>query len=166
MSLRSAFDTASGAFKPHRREHWLHTVNDVDYTPFKAGENLADNAPHFWRWLTRAAGNNADKQARILAEIATMLAGEDNTTAETINNANITPRNPRKYLYHAYLSFMESHGHQKPISLTAFGKVLPNMMSEYGQVYLKGRTKQGRQTNLELKDESDADWLPKCEVAR
>ncbi|WP_224653189.1 primase-helicase zinc-binding domain-containing protein [Pectobacterium versatile] len=355
------FDTVSGEFKPHRREHWLNTVNDVDCTPFKAGENLADNAPHFWRWLTRAAGNHPDKQERILAalfmvlancydwqlflevtgpggsgksilaEIATMLAGEDNTTAATINtiessrerssiigfslivlpdqekwsgdgagikaitggdavmvdpkyrdaystripavilavnnspmrfsdrsggvsrrrviihfgetipaserdpklkekirtelavivrhlmkrfeepndartllqaqqhsaealeikrqadplvdfcgyllahgdttglymgNANITPRNPRKYLYHAYLSFMESHGHQKPISLTAFGKVLPNMMSEYGQSYLKGRTKQGIQTNLELKDESDADWLPKCESAR
>ncbi|CPR14253.1 Zinc binding domain / DNA primase, Phage P4-associated / Replicative helicase RepA, Phage P4-associated [Brenneria goodwinii] len=40
------------------------------------------------------------------------------------------------------------------------------MMSEYGQVYLKGRTKQGIQTNLELKDESDTDWLPKCEMAR
>ncbi|WP_425490412.1 primase-like DNA-binding domain-containing protein [Brenneria izadpanahii] len=61
---------------------------------------------------------------------------------------------------------MESHGHQKSISLTAFGKVLPNMISEYGQVYLKGRTKQGIQTNPELKDESDADWLPKCEMAR
>ncbi|NAT79105.1 DNA primase [Dickeya dadantii] len=354
------FDTVSGEFKPHRREHGLHTVNDVDYTPFKEGENLADNAPHFWRWLTRAAGHNEDKQARILAalfmvlancydwqlflevtgpggsgksilaEIATMLAGEDNTTAATINtiessrerasligfsfivlpdqekwsgdgagikaitggdavmvdpkyrdaystripavilavnntpmrfsdrsggvsrrrviihfsepipaserdprlkekiraelavmvrhlmkrfadpndartllqaqqhsaealeikrqadplvdfcgylqalsgttglymgNANITPRNPRKYLYHAYLSFMESHGHQKPISLTAFGKVLSNIMSEYGLTYLKGRTKQGVQTNLELKDESDTDWLPKCDRA-
>ncbi len=81
-----------------------------------------------------------------------------------MGNANITPRNPRKYLYHAYLPSMESHGHQKPISLTAFGKVLPNMMSEYGQTYLKSRTNQGIQTNLELKDESDADWLPKCEI--
>ncbi|MFC3394725.1 hypothetical protein [Brenneria rubrifaciens] len=34
------FDTVSGEFKPHRRKHWLHTLNDVDHTPFKAGENL------------------------------------------------------------------------------------------------------------------------------
>lgn len=108
-------DTVTGQFKPHRREHWLHTVNDVDYTPFKEGENLPDNAPYFWGWLARAAGNNEEKQIRILAalymvlanrydwqmflevtglggsgksimaEIATMLPGEDNTTAATIN---------------------------------------------------------------------------------
>ncbi|MER3384075.1 phage/plasmid primase, P4 family [Pectobacterium aroidearum] len=352
------FDTVTGQFKPHRREHWLHTVNDVDYTPFKEGENLPDNAPNFWRWLARAAGNNEEKQTRILAalymvlanrydwqmflevtgpggsgksimaEIAIMLAGEDNSTAATINtiessrerssivgyslivlpdqekwsgdgagikaitggdavmvdpkyrdaystripavilavnnspmrfsdrsggvsrrrviipfpeaiaaserdpalkdkiraelavivrhlmqrfsdpnearallqaqqqsaealeikrhadplvdfcgyllaqgeanglymgNANITPRNPRKYLYHAYLSFMESRGHQKPLALTAFGLALPTMMSEYGQIYLKRKTKQGMQTNLALTDECDTDWLPKCE---
>lgn len=92
------------------------------------------------------------------------LLAHGDTTGLYMGNANITPCNPRKYLYHVYLSFMESHRHQKPISLTAFGKVLPNMMSEYGQTYLKSRTNQGIQTNLELKDESDADWLPKCEI--
>ncbi|MEH0833235.1 hypothetical protein [Pectobacterium cacticida] len=59
-----------------------------------------------------------------------------------------------------------THTEVSPISLTAFGKVLPNMMSEHGQTYLKGRVNQGIQTNLELKDESDADWLLKCEIAR
>lgn len=109
------FDIASGTFSPHRREHWLRTVNSVDYTAPRPGENLADHAPYFWRWLTRAAGHNHDKQERILAalfmvlanrydwqmfiemtgpggsgksvmaSIATMLAGKDNTTSATID---------------------------------------------------------------------------------
>ncbi|WP_250148537.1 DNA primase family protein, partial [Serratia marcescens] len=78
--------------------------------------NLADHAPHFWQWLTRAAGGNHDKQERILAAlfmvlanrydwqlflevtgpggsgksvmaaIARLLAGSDNTTSATIDN--------------------------------------------------------------------------------
>ncbi len=108
---------------------------------------------------------NVKNSINLSCVLGYLLAHSD-TTGLYMGNANITPRNPRKYLYHAYLSSMESHGHQKPISLTAFGKVLPNMMSEYRQIYLKGGTKQGIQTNLELKDESDADWLPKCESVR
>ncbi|VEA71549.1 DNA primase TraC [Serratia rubidaea] len=110
------FDTLSGQFSAHRKEHWLRTVNSVDYTPPRTGENLADHAPHFWQWLTRAAGRNPDKQERILAAlfmvlanrydwqlflevtgpggsgksvmaaIARLLAGADNTTSATIDN--------------------------------------------------------------------------------
>lgn len=72
-----------------------------------------------------------------------------------MGNANITPRNPRKYLYHAYLSFMASRGHQRPLALTAFSMAIPNRMTEYGKVYLKRKTKQGVQTNLALTGEAD-----------
>ncbi|MGC0938785.1 primase-helicase zinc-binding domain-containing protein [Pantoea agglomerans] len=351
------FDTASGTFSPHRREHWLRTVNSVDYTAPRTGENLADHAPAFWRWLTRAAGHNHDKQERILAalfmvlanrydwqmflevtgpggsgksvmaSIATLLAGKDNTTSATIDtlessrerasvvgfsliilpdqekwsgdgagikaitggdavaidpkyrdaysthipavilavnnnpmrfsdrsggvsrrrviltfpevipvkerdtqlldkisaelavivrhlmqrfaspdearellqaqqssgealdikrqadplvdfcgylmplstpnglfigNANIRPLNPKRYLYHAYLSFMESRGHQHPLSLTAFGQAVPQTLKEYERVLLKRRTNNGIQTNLTLHEDSEADWLPAC----
>lgn len=50
------YDTTTGTFSPHRREHWLRTVNSVDYTAPRLGVNLADHAPAFWRWLTRAPG--------------------------------------------------------------------------------------------------------------
>jgi len=109
------YDTTKGTFSPHRREHWLRTVNSVDYISPSPGENLADHAPAFWRWLTRAAGHNHDNQERILAAlfmvlanrydwqmfleviglggsgksvmaaIATLLAGKDNTTFATID---------------------------------------------------------------------------------
>ncbi len=108
------YDTTTGTFSPHDRENWLRSVNSVSYTAPKPGESLAEHAPNFWKWLTRAAGRNHDKQERILAalfmvlanrydwqmflevtgpggsgksimaEIATMLAGTYNTTSATI----------------------------------------------------------------------------------
>ncbi|EKN4821491.1 phage/plasmid primase, P4 family [Yersinia enterocolitica] len=352
------FNTVTGQFSPHRKEYWLRTVNNVDYTTYKEGENLPEHAPYFWQWLDRAASGREEKRQRILAalfmvlanrydwqlflevtgpggsgksvmaEIATLLAGKDNTTAATINtiessrersaivgysliilpdqekwsgdgagikaitggdavmvdpkykdaystsipavilavnnnpmrfsdrsggvsrrrvilsfpevipvnerdpqmkskieselsvivrylmqrfanpgdarkllqeqqnsdealeikrnsdplvdfcgyllasaeanglymgNGNIIPRNPRKYLYHAYLSFMEARGHLKPMTLTAFGLALPQILREYGLALLKRKTKQGMQTNLELSEDCETDWLPKCD---
>jgi len=353
------FDTASGQFSAHRKEHWLRTVNSVDYTPPRAGENLADHAPHFWQWLTRAAGNNHDKRERILsalfmvlanrydwqlflevtgpggsgksvmAAIARLLAGADNTTSATIDNlesarerasvvgysliilpdqekwsgdgagikaitggdavaidpkyrdayaayipavilavnnnpmqfsdrsggvsrrrviitfpdaipqaerdpllldkitgelavivrhlmqrfatpneartllqaqqsseealsikrqtdplvdfcgyltilstpegmmignANITPTNPRRYLYHAYLSFMAARGYQHVMNLTAFGLAVPQTLREYEKTMLKRKTRLGMQTNVVLSEECEAEWLPKCGI--
>lgn len=80
-----------------------------------------------------------------------------------IGNANITPRQPRLYLYHAYLAYMEAHGYRNTLSLTMFGKGLPAMLKEYGLSYEKRRKNQGIQTNLALREESNADWLPKCD---
>ncbi|HCD5986995.1 TPA: toprim domain-containing protein, partial [Enterobacter hormaechei] len=107
-------DTSTGVFSPHSKAHWLRTLCDVDFTPPVKGETLEAHAPNFWRWLDRAAGSCADKRdvilaalfmvlanrydwqlflevtgpggsgKSILAEIATMLAGEDNATSATI----------------------------------------------------------------------------------
>ncbi|EHE8976102.1 TPA: primase-helicase zinc-binding domain-containing protein [Salmonella enterica] len=351
-------DTATGTFSPHHKSHWLRTLCDVDFTPPVEGETLETHAPHFWRWLDRAAGGRPEKRdvilaalfmvlanrydwqlflemtgpggsgKSILAEIATMLAGEDNATSATIEtlespreraaligfslirlpdqekwsgdgaglkaitggdavsvdpkykdaysthipavilavnnnpmrftdrsggvsrrrvilhfpeqiapeerdpklkdkiaqelavivrqlmqkfsdpmaartllqsqqnsdealrikrdadptfdfcgylealpepdgmymgNANIIPRQPRLYLYHAYLIYMEAHGYKNTLSLTMFGKGLSAMLKEYGLNYDKRRTNQGMQTNLALREESNADWLPKCD---
>jgi len=80
-----------------------------------------------------------------------------------IGNANIIPRQPRLYLYHAYLAYMEAHGYRNTLSLTMFGKSLPAMLKEYGLSYEKRRKNLGIQTNLSLREESNADWLPKCD---
>jgi len=351
-------DTASGTFSPHHKSYWLRTLCEVDFTPPVAGETLETHAPHFWRWLDRAAGGRADKRdvilaalfmvlanrydwqlflevtgpggsgKSILAEIATLLAGEDNATSATIEtlespreraaligfslirlpdqekwsgdgaglkaitggdavsvdpkyrdaysthipavilavnnnpmrftdrsggvsrrrvilhfpeqiapeerdpnlkdkiarelavivrqlmqrfsnpmtartllqsqqnsdealsikrdadptfdfcgyletlpqtngmfmgNANIIPRQPRNYLYHAYLVYMEANGFKHVLSLKMFGLGLPVMLKEYGIHYDKRHTKQGTQTNLALKEDSNGDWLPKCD---
>ncbi len=80
-----------------------------------------------------------------------------------MGNANIVPRQPRLYLYHAYLVYMEAHGYKNTLSLTMFGKGLSAMLKEYGMHYDKRRTNQGMQTNLALREESNGDWLPKCD---
>lgn len=79
-----------------------------------------------------------------------------------IGNANIRPLNPKRYLYHAHLSFMESRGHQHPMSLTAFGQAIPQTLKEYEIELLKRKTKNGIQTSLELSDDCESDWLPRC----
>ncbi|MGF7223979.1 phage/plasmid-associated DNA primase [Pantoea agglomerans] len=81
-----------------------------------------------------------------------------------IGHANIRPINPKRYLYHTYLSFMESRGHQHPLSLTAFGRAVQQTLKEYERVLLKRRTNNGVQTNLTLHEDSEADCLPVCSV--
>ena len=115
-------DTVTGTFSPHHKAHWLRTLCDVDFTPPVEGETLKTHAPDFWRWLDRAAGGRPEKRdvilaalfmvlanrydwqlflevtrpggsgKSILAEIATMLAGEDNATSANID----TLEDPRK----------------------------------------------------------------------
>ncbi len=85
------------------------------------------------------------------------------TNGMFIGNASIIPRNYRKYLYHAYLAYMEANGYRNVLSLKMFGLGLPMMLKEYGMNYEKRHTKQGMQTNLSLKEESYGDWLPKCD---
>ncbi|MBD9661771.1 phage/plasmid primase, P4 family [Pantoea sp. PNT03] len=351
-------DTKSGLFSPHRRENWLRTVSDVDYTSPVEGETLQSHAPSFWQWLDRAAGRCAEKRniilaalfmvlanrydwqlflevtgpggsgKSIMAEIATMLAGADNAVSASIEtlessreraavigyslirlpdqekwsgdgaglkaitggdavsvdpkyrdaysthipavilavnnnpmrftdrsggvsrrrvilhfpeiippnerdpqlkekisselavivrqlmqqfskpqdarallqsqqnsdeamrikrdadpmvdfcgylfttpepnalymgNASIRPLQPKRYLYHAYLAYMEANGYKNPLSMKMFGLSLESIMREYGHQYLKRRTKSGIQTNLDLTEESSSDWLPKCD---
>ncbi|OAR98768.1 hypothetical protein AYO06_13210 [Morganella morganii] len=80
-----------------------------------------------------------------------------------IGNANIIPRQPRLYLYHAHLAYVEAHDYRNTQSLTIFGKGLSAMLKEYGLSYEKRGKNQGIQTNLALRKESNADWLPKCD---
>lgn len=80
-----------------------------------------------------------------------------------MGNANIVPRQPRNYLYHAYLTYMEANGYKNVLSLKMFGLGLPMMLKEYGVNYAKRHTRQGTQTNIILNEESNSDWLPKCD---
>ncbi|HEI8512302.1 TPA: toprim domain-containing protein [Morganella morganii] len=76
-----------------------------------------------------------------------------------MGNKNIYPRAPRIYLYHAYLSFMEAYGFDRPLTLTKFGDSLPKVMQEYKKDYRKFKTKRGYFYNVDLTDEAN-EWLP------
>ncbi|MBE8596781.1 primase-like DNA-binding domain-containing protein [Xenorhabdus sp. BG5] len=76
-----------------------------------------------------------------------------------MGNKNISPRVPRLYLYHAYLSFMEAHGFERPLTLTKFGESIPKIMLEYRKDYQKVRTKRGYSYAVELSEEAE-EWLP------
>jgi len=113
---------------------------------------------------------NSDKAMRIKRDADPMVdfCGYLFTTPEPnalfMGNASIRPLQPRRYLYHAYLAYMEANGYKNPLSMKMFGLSLESIMWEYGQHYMKRRTKLGVQTNLDLTEESSTDWLPKCDA--
>lgn len=78
-----------------------------------------------------------------------------------IGSANVTPFNPRYFLYHAYLAYMQGSGLTKPVSLSRFGSDMPGAMSEYGKQYVKKRITRGMRTNVTLHDDAE-DWLPRA----
>nr|WP_038251806.1 primase-like DNA-binding domain-containing protein [Xenorhabdus nematophila] len=87
------------------------------------------------------------------------LVSVNDATGMKMGNKNISPRVPRLYLYHAYLSFMEAHGFERPLTLTKFGESLPKIMLEYRKEYRKVRTKKGYSYHVELSEEAE-EWLP------
>ena len=78
-----------------------------------------------------------------------------------IGNAEIVPFSPRRYLYHAYMTYMRANGLNKPVSLMRFGTDMPGAMAEYGKRYEKRKTKHGIRSNVTLHDDSE-DWMPSC----
>jgi putative DNA primase/helicase len=93
------------------------------------------------------------------------LVSVNDATGMKMGNKNISPRAPRLYLYHAYLSFMEAHGFERPLTLTKFGESIPKIMLEYKQEYRKVRTKKGYSYNVELSEEAE-EWLPSVPECR
>ncbi|WP_032093371.1 phage/plasmid primase, P4 family [Necropsobacter rosorum] len=59
-------------FSPHCRENWLSSFIPHDYT------NQAENTPHFDRWLNFVADGKADKQQAILAALYAILTNRHN----------------------------------------------------------------------------------------
>ena len=77
-----------------------------------------------------------------------------------IGNASIIPFSPRKYLYHAYLAYMQSNGLNKPVSLNRFATDMPGAMAEYGKEYIKRKSTKGNmRSNIQLAEDAE-EWLP------
>lgn len=105
------FDLNARIFKAHSKNNWLHSINNVDFINSVLDESLEHHAPNFYQWLSRSAkkdlvkmdaikaalymilANRYDWQLflevtgaggsgkSIFAEIATMLAGKNNTVS-------------------------------------------------------------------------------------
>ncbi|WGM12565.1 primase-like DNA-binding domain-containing protein [Arsenophonus nasoniae] len=72
---------------------------------------------------------------------------------------------PRKYLYHAYMAYMQGNGNKNALSLTNFGRSINGALKEMGKKYIRERTMYGYRTNLELDEEEAKDWLPSVPIA-
>ncbi|EBA4726361.1 DNA primase, partial [Salmonella enterica subsp. enterica] len=68
---------------------------------------------------------------------------------------------PRKYLYHLYLSFLEYHGLGKPLSVNKFSRAIKFAAREYRESYLT-RTINGRaQTNVGINELAE-EFIPRA----
>ncbi|WP_083446705.1 MULTISPECIES: toprim domain-containing protein [Xenorhabdus] len=96
-----------------------------------------------------------------LVDFCGYLIASDEADGLLIGNAEIMPFNPRKYLYHAYLAYMRGNNLNKPVSVTRFGMDMPGALAEYGQQYLRKKSKHGIRSNLCLNIETAIEWMPK-----
>ncbi|WP_258087186.1 toprim domain-containing protein [Xenorhabdus bovienii] len=96
-----------------------------------------------------------------LVDFCGYLIASNETDGLLIGNAEIVPFNPRKYLYHAYLAYMKGNNLNKPVSVTRFGMDMPGALAEYGQYYLRKKSKYGIRSNLNLNIDTAIEWLPK-----
>lgn len=83
----------------------------------------------------------------------------DTATGLRMGKANDVPRNPKRFLYHLYLEYMDANGLTKPLSVQNFSKAVKSAAIEYGKVYLTRQIKGRTQTNVELTDRIN-DFLP------
>ncbi|WP_338803767.1 phage/plasmid primase, P4 family [Xenorhabdus griffiniae] len=96
-----------------------------------------------------------------LVDFCGYLIASNETDGLLIGNAEIMPFNPRKYLYHAYLAYMKGNNLNRPVSVTRFGMDMPGALAEYGQHYLRKKSKYGIRSNLSLDIDTAIEWLPK-----
>ncbi|WP_244171028.1 primase-like DNA-binding domain-containing protein, partial [Xenorhabdus miraniensis] len=96
-----------------------------------------------------------------LVDFCGYLLASDEADGLLIGNAEIVPFNPRKYLYHAYLAYMKGNNLNKSISVTRFGMDMPGALAEYGQHYLRKKSKYGIRSNMNLNIDTASEWMPK-----
>ncbi|HDY9258267.1 TPA: toprim domain-containing protein [Klebsiella pneumoniae] len=68
---------------------------------------------------------------------------------------------PRAYLYHLYLAFLEYHGLGKPLSVEKFSRAMKNSAKEYRSQYLTRKVKGRTQTNLSVTELAE-EFIPRA----
>ncbi|ELZ5938888.1 toprim domain-containing protein [Providencia stuartii] len=120
------------------------------------------------RLLIEQRGSNeavdVKRETDPLIDFCAYLVALDCPEGMYMGNANISPQSPRKYLYHAYMAYMQGNGNKNPLTLTTFGRSIDSALKELGKKYIKHRFTHGVRTNLELNEFEAEDWLPRTPI--
>ena len=76
----------------------------------------------------------------------------DTPTGMMMGGGKYVKLEPRVYLYHLYLEYMEFHGLGKPLSVDRFSTAVKNAAKEHGRFYLTRKIKGRTQTNVQITD--------------
>lgn len=68
---------------------------------------------------------------------------------------------PRTYLYHLYLTFLEYHALGKPLSVEKFSRAMKNAAKEYRSQYTTRKVKGRTQTNVGINDNAE-EFIPRA----
>ena len=68
---------------------------------------------------------------------------------------------PRTYLYHLYLAFMEYHGLGKPLSVNKFSRAIKSAAKEYRASYLTRSINGRAQTNVGYNEMAE-EFIPRA----
>lgn len=85
------------------------------------------------------------------------LLGLPNPEGMYMGNGRMA-REPRVYLYHAYLEYLEAHGYQRTPTLNKFSGDLRDTLKAFGVLLEKRDTKKGYRYNVNLSDRVQ-EWL-------
>ncbi|MEX6313322.1 primase-like DNA-binding domain-containing protein [Providencia manganoxydans] len=93
------------------------------------------------RLLIEQRGSNeavdVKRETDPLIDFCAYLVALDSANGMYMGNANISPHAPRKYLYHAYMAYMQGNGNKNPLTLTTFGRSIDGALKELGKNILK-----------------------------
>ena len=144
-------------------------VSDTDKDPM-LGDKIAAELPVVIRYLlTRFAEpdharlllleqRNSDDALSIkratdpVIDLCGMLAFMDEPSGLRMGGNTELKREPRRYLYHLYLAFMDYHGLGRPLSVQKFSQAVNTAAKEYGREYKTRKVKGYTQTNTMTTD--------------
>lgn len=72
-------------------------------------------------WLHSDEAMLIKRDADLIVDFCGYLFTTPEPNALYIRNSSIRPLQPKRYLYHFYLAYMEANGYKNPLSMKMFG---------------------------------------------
>lgn len=101
------------------------------------------------------------READPVIDLCAMLAFLDDPKGLMMGGGAAVKQEPRRYLYHLYLAYMEYQGLGKPLGVRAFGKAVRQAAKELKKGYLTRLVKGITQTNVALTEAAEV-FIPQA----
>ena len=94
-------------------------------------------------------------------DLCAMLAFMDEPKGLFMGGNSSVKQEPRRYLYHLYLAYLDYHGLGRPLSVQKFSQAVKSAVRELGGAYMTRKVKGYTQTNAEPTDAAEV-FMPQA----